>query len=117
MMHGPTTLVIRVLVLLALTVRLLPAPLSLVLAQLDPLAGFAICHTDDSAPDPGKPGSPAHDCTLCPVCLWQPYAVLPGIDIELPHPLLVTAGMVVWPPATGPPPTRLIVVHPRGPPV
>lgn len=115
-MHGPTTLAIRVLVLLALTVRLLPAPLSLVSAPLDPLAGLTICHADDSTPDPGKPSKPAHDCALCPVCLWQPHAALPGIGIEAPHPLLVHSGVVVWPPATGPPPTRLIVVHPRGPP-
>lgn len=115
-MRRPNTLAIRVLVLLALTVRLLPAPLSLVLAQLDPLAGFTICHADDSVPAPAKPDKPAHDCTLCPVCLWQPFTTLPNTTTEPPRPRFVTAGVIAWPPTTGPPPTPIIVVHPRGPP-
>jgi hypothetical protein len=59
-------------VVLALALRLLPAPAGA--ATADAWGGIPICHADPTGAEPagspaGKQDKTAHDCVLCPVCL------------------------------------------------
>ena len=64
--------VVRCVVMLALALRLLPAPAGA--ATADAWGGIPICHANPTGAEPagspaGKQDKTAHDCVLCPVCL------------------------------------------------
>lgn len=116
-MPRPAHLTIRVFLLLALTLRLLPAPLLVLLAPIDPLAGMSICHSGTPAPNEPAAPAPHHDCTLCPVCVWPAQAALATAGAWSPAPPRVGTTLAGSPPqATGPPSPRAQIPQPRGPP-
>lgn len=122
--HGWRTQAAAVLAVLLFVLRLavpagaFPAPGPN--AALDALLrDMPICHAgaDPAAPDPAdRPATPAHDCTLCPVCQLAAPALLPSLA-WVPLPLLAAlASAVPLPPSTGPPPPARYAAPPRGPP-
>lgn len=117
-MIRPVTRMIRALLPLLLVVRLLPAPLAALLAPIDPLAGFTICHGEGADPSPDAPAGKAHDCALCPVCLWPQTPSLAS-DTPAPRPILVPASQRIGerPATRAPPPTVATPQQPRAPPV
>ena len=113
--------VVRCVMMLALALRLLPAPAGA--ATADAWGGIPICHADPTGAEPagspaGKQDKTAHDCVLCPVCLTTalPFG-LGAAAPALPGEPTVAALARPTPPATGPPVQRPTAAQPRGPPV
>ncbi len=111
-------IVVRALVMLALLVRVLPAPAAGLLVALP--SGIPICHGDGAAAPSAPDDRPdrTHDCVLCPVCLTAgalPLLLAPAAAV--PPPSVTPSSARALPPATGPPHDAVAVVRSRGPPV
>ncbi len=111
-------MIVRALVLLALLVRLLPAPAAVAVTVLPD--AIPICHSDGTAGPVPADGRPTHPdaCALCPLCLTVAQgAVLPTVLSAMPLPSVTAPSDAMPPPATGPPQPPRLAARPRAPPV
>ena len=101
----------------------MPAAAPGVDAALTRLLGeVSICHNGTGAAPAGqqpsgKPGIPAQDCALCPVCqLASAPALLPEAAWVRASQLVGKTRVALPPPSTGPPQHERYAARPRGPP-